>query len=185
MTQSLSPVVESSGADVADDAARFTALLEQHKRILYKVAYIYCRDPEDRQDLVQEMVIQLWRAFKRFDGRSSISTWTYRVALNVAISYRRQEGRHIRGAEPLEIVLNVAEADHAFDPDAEQSRVLRALIDDLDELSRSLMLLYLEGFDHAEIAGLLGVSVSNVGTRLSRIRQTLKTQIDKRGKATP
>jgi RNA polymerase sigma-70 factor (ECF subfamily) len=114
-----------------------------------------------------------------------VATWTYRVALNVAISWRRQAVRRIRDTAPLEIVLNMAQADHAFDADIEKSQVLRALIDDLDELSRSLVLLYLEGFDHAEIAGILGTSASNVGTRLGRIRQRLKTQIHQKEKATP
>ena len=182
MTEVLSSEVAEDRADDADVAARFTSLLEQQKRTLYKVAYIYCRDPEERQDLIQEMVFQLWRAFRGFGGRSGVATWTYRVALNVAISWRRRDGRRIRDSAPLEIVLNVAEADQAFDADIEKSRVLRALIDGLDEFSRSLVLLYLEGLDHAEIAGILGTSASNVGTRLGRIRHKLKAQIDQNGK---
>jgi RNA polymerase sigma-70 factor (ECF subfamily) len=184
MIELLSSDVAEDRADDADDVARFASLLEQQKRILYKVAYVYCRDPEERQDLIQEMVFQLWRAFRRFGGRSGVATWTYRVALNVAISWRRRDGRRIRDTAPLEIVLNVAEADQAFDADIEKSRVLRALIDGLDAFSRSLVLLYLEGLDHAEIAGILGTSPSNVGTRLSRIRQKLKAQIDTNGKPT-
>jgi RNA polymerase sigma-70 factor (ECF subfamily) len=101
----------------------------------------------------------------------------------VAISWRRRDGRRIRDTAPLEIVLNVAEADQAFDADIEKSQVLRALIDGLDEFSRSLVLLYLEGLDHAEIAGILGTSASNVGTRLGRIRQKLKGQIHQNGKS--
>jgi RNA polymerase sigma-70 factor (ECF subfamily) len=182
MTEVLSSEVAEDRADDANVAARFTSLLEQQKRTLYKVAYIYCRDPEERRDLIQEMVVQLWRAFPGFDGRSGVATWTYRVALNVAISWRRRDGRRIRDSAPLEIVLNVAEADQAFDADIEKSRLLRALIDGLDEFSRSLVLLYLEGLDHAEIAGILGTSASNVGTRLGRIRHKLKTQIDQNGK---
>jgi len=177
-----SDVVADDRADDAKVAARFASLLEQQKRTLYKVAYIYCRDPEERQDLIQEMVFQLWRAFRRFGGRSGVATWTYRVALNVAISWRRRDGRRIRDTAPLEIVLNVAEADQAFDADSEKSQVLRALIDGLDEFSRSLVLLYLEGLDHAEIAGILGTSASNVGTRLGRIRHKLKAQIDQQGR---
>lgn len=185
MIEALTSVAAEPGTEDATSPARFTALLEGQKRTLYKVAYIYCRDPEERQDLVQEIVIQLWRAFHRFDRRSSIATWTYRVALNVAISYRRREGRRLRDMAPLEFGLNVAEANHAFDADAQKSRVLRALIDELDELSRSLTLLYLEGFDHAEIAEMLGTSVSNVGTRLGRIRRKLKTHIDQKGRELP
>jgi RNA polymerase sigma-70 factor (ECF subfamily) len=183
MIEGLSSDLAERRADDATTAARFVCLLEQQKRTLYKVAYIYCRDPEERRDLIQEMVFQLWRAFRRFVGRSSEATWTYRVALNVAISWRRRDGRRIRETAPLEIVLNVAEADQAFDADDEKSRALHALIEGLDEFSRSLVLLYLEGFDHAEIAGILGTSASNVGTRLARVRHKLKVQIDQKGKA--
>jgi RNA polymerase sigma-70 factor (ECF subfamily) len=182
-----SGVAEHRGDDAVDavDAARFATLLEQQKRTLYKIAYIYCRDPEERQDLIQEMVFQLWRAFRSFGGRSGVATWTYRVALNVAISWRRRDGRRIRDTAPLEIVLNVAEADQAFEADVEKSRVLHSLIDGLDALSRSLVLLYLEGLDHAQIAGILGTSASNVGTRLGRIRRKLKSQIDQNGRPPP
>lgn len=167
---------EASAMPQAGDEKRFLAFLESQQRTLYKVAYIYCRDPEERRDLMQEMAIQLWRSFDRFDERAAMSTWTYRVAMNVAISHRRREGRRIRDALPLEFAFQVA--DEAFDGDTEQSRQLRALIDGLDEMNRALVLFYLEGFDHSEIADLLGATVSNVGTRLNRI----KTQLQSRAK---
>lgn len=158
-------------------APSFAALLERQKSVLYKVAYIYCRDPEDRRDLIQEMAFQLWRAFDRFDGRASLATWTWRVATNVAISFRRREGRRVRSTLPIELALDVA--DDAFEDRG--GRILRALIDDLDELNRALAMLYLEGYDHGEIAEILGTTPSNVGTRLSRIRNKLKTQANVRG----
>lgn len=155
---------------------RFLAFLHTNERILYKVAFIYCRDPEERRDLMQEMAIQLWRAFDTYDGRAAFSTWTYRIAMNVAISHRRSEGRRIRDALPIDFALDMAAADDAFAADSAASRQLRALIDDLDELSRALVLLYLEGFDHAEIAQTLGITPSNVGTRLNRIKTKLQAQ---------
>jgi RNA polymerase sigma-70 factor (ECF subfamily) len=69
--------------------ARFAALLDQHRGIVFKVANSYCRNPEDRQDLAQDIAAQLWRAFPRYDATRSFSTWMYRIALNVAISYKR------------------------------------------------------------------------------------------------
>ena len=93
----------------------FLGRLDNHKRILYKVAYIYCRDREDRQDLVQEMLIQLWRSYGRFDDHVRFSTWMYRIAVNVAISHYRNEGRRIRDTLPLEEYgLDIAAADHLF-----------------------------------------------------------------------
>ena len=157
------------------DEKRFLAFLEGQQRTLYKVAYIYCRNPEERRELIQEMAIQLWRSFGHFDGRAAPSTWIYRVVMNVAISYRRREGRRIRDALPLDFAFDVA--DRAFDADDEQSRQLRTLIDGLDEMNRALVLFYLEGFNHAAIAELIGTTASNVGTRLNRIKAKLQSQV--------
>jgi RNA polymerase sigma factor (sigma-70 family) len=165
---------EASAMPQAGDEQRFLAFLESQQRTLYKVAYVYCRDAEERRDLVQEIAIQLWRSFATFDARASETTWTYRVAMNVAISHRRREGRRIRDALPLDFAFDVA--DQSFDADTEQARQLRALIDDLDEMSRALVLFYLEGFDHSEIADLLGTTASNVGTRLNRIKAKLQSK---------
>lgn len=162
----------AAGSETSDER-RFLAFLEGQSRTLYKVAYIYCRDAEERRDLMQEMAIQLWRAFPSFDARAAPATWTYRVAMNVAISHRRREGRRLRETLPLDFAFDVA--DETFAPDTEQARQLRALIDTLDELSRALVLFYLEGFDHAEIAALLGTTASNVSTRLNRIKTKLQS----------
>jgi RNA polymerase sigma-70 factor (ECF subfamily) len=179
------PALHDEGDDVARPGAdeEFAALLERQQRALYKVAYIYCRDPEERRDLIQEMAIALWRSRAKFNNQSGIDTWTYRVAVNVAISYRRRESRRIRDTQPLELGLNLVDANEVFGGDRHNGRILRELIDGLDELDRALVLLYLEGFDHAEIARLLGTTGSNVGTRLGRIKLRLKTQIteDQRG----
>jgi RNA polymerase sigma-70 factor (ECF subfamily) len=123
------------------------------------------------------MAIALWQSLAKFNNQSSIHTWTYRVAMNVAISYRRSESRRIRDTRPLELGLNLADANEKFGADHHNGRILRELIDGLNELDRALVLLYLEGFDHAEIARVLGTTDSNVGTRLGRIKSRLKTQI--------
>jgi RNA polymerase sigma factor (sigma-70 family) len=101
---------------------RFAALIEGHRAILYKVAYVYARDPEERRDLIQDMAMELWRAFGSFSGQSRISTWVYRVTMNVAISHRRREGRRLRHTLPLDLGLEVA--DRAFDADDPQTRDL-------------------------------------------------------------
>jgi RNA polymerase sigma-70 factor (ECF subfamily) len=174
MTAAALPSEARAMPETGDDQ-QFLALLQGQQRLLYKVAYLYCRDPEERRDLLQEMAIQLWRAFPSYDGRAAVSTWTYRVAANVAISHRRREGRRVRDALPLDFAFDVA--DRAFEADTEQARQLRALVDGLDEINRALMLFYLEGFDHAEIAEMLGTTASNVGTRLNRIKAKLQSQL--------
>ena len=147
----------------ASAAQEFLARLEQHKRILFKVAYMYCRDRDDRQDLVQEMLIQVWRSYDRFDDRVQFSTWMYRIAVNVAITHYRSEGRRIRDTVPLEDHgLNIAAADALFDDTSDNMRALRQMIDGLDELNRALILLFLEGFSSEEIAEVVGISASNV-----------------------
>jgi RNA polymerase sigma-70 factor (ECF subfamily) len=150
------------------DHPTFLAQIAAHQKILYKVAYLYGRTEADRQDLVQEIIVQLWRSAATFDGRSALSTWIYRVALNVAISERREAGRRPRAEVPLDEVLLVAP------PDEGAAGVMAQLVARLGELDRALVLLHLEGHAHEAIAGILGLSVSNVGTKLSRIKQRLR-----------
>ena len=163
-----------------DANERFLQLLEAHKRILYKVANVYCADPEDRRDLVQEMVIQLWRSFPRYDDQYKFSTWMYRVGMNVAISFFRSEGRRHRrtvGLDTVEII-DFAAADRVAGEAGDDVRLLQRLVAQLDEMSRALILLYLEGYSHAEIAEILGISVTNVGTRISRIKNRLQGELN-------
>ena len=159
----------------ADHTGEFIARLERHQRILFKVAYMYCRDRDDRQDLVQEMLIQVWRGYERFDGRVQFSTWMYRIAVNVAITHYRSEGRRLRDTVPLEeFGLDIAVAESLFDNDSDNMRVLRQMINGLDELNRALILLFLEGFSSEEIAEVVGISASNVSTRINRLKTKLQ-----------
>jgi RNA polymerase sigma factor (sigma-70 family) len=164
---------------VASANDRFLALIESHKKILYKVAYTYCRDREDRRDLVQEMLIQVWRSFERFDNRVRFSTWMYRIAMNVAISHYRSEKRQIRDTLPLEEYgMDIAAADAFFDAQGDNMRVLGKLIAGMDEMNRALILLFLDGFSHEEIAEVVGISTTNVATRINRIKQKLQREFE-------
>src|ERR1700694_4050965 len=95
---------------------QFLMLLEEHKRMLYKLASAYCADAEDRRDLVQEIVIQLWRSFSRYDEQLKFSTWMYRIGMNVAISFLRREGRRGRKTVALDEVdlIDYAAADRVM-----------------------------------------------------------------------
>ncbi len=162
--------------DVNDDTARqeqFLALLEAHRGILHKVARAYCANPADREDLVQETVVQLWRSFEGYDPGARFSTWMYRVALNVAISFvRREDSRARRAPRGDAALLEELPAREPEPRGAELERLERA-IERLEDFDKALVLLYLDGHEHATIAELLGISVSNVGTRLSRLRARL------------
>lgn len=159
---------------------RFLALLEEHKRILYKVANSYCRTPEDRSDLTQEIVVQLWRSFPRFDDRYRFSTWMYRIAMNVAISYYRSESHRHRRIVPMEeSVLEIAAITTEPDSDTDIRELYRFIHDELDELNKALVILYLDGNSHDTIAEILGISATNVGTRVGRIKQKLRQHFDR------
>lgn len=159
-------------------AERFIAELEAHRKILYKVAAMYCANPADRQDLMQEMVVQLWRSFPRFDARSRFSTWMYRVALNVAISWVRVDRRRRTHFEMDGAVMDTALADAAAgDMPPELAALFAGFVAGLGELERALLLLYLEGSDHATIAAILGISPSNVATKIARLKQRLQSEI--------
>jgi RNA polymerase sigma-70 factor (ECF subfamily) len=160
------------------DQDRFLALLEEHRKILYKVASAYCRNPEDRRDLVQEIVVQLWRTFSRFDERTRFSTWMYRIAMNVAISFYRSESRRARRTELVaEPALEILAADNASEEVSDDVRLLHHFIGQLDELNRALMILYLDGNSHETIAEVLGISASNVGTRIGRVKERLRRDL--------
>lgn len=163
----------STTASMAAEQDRFLTLLDEHKKILYKVASSYCRSAADRPDLVQEIAAQLWRSFDRYDESYRFSTWMYRIALNVAISFYRTEARRSRHTVPAEeSILDIA----ADAPAAEEEglQALYRLIAQLDELDRALILLYLDGNRYDTIADILGISETNVGTKISRIKQRLR-----------
>jgi len=151
---------------------RFQTLLDAHRGILYKVCRAYCRQPDDREDLAQEIVLQLWRSFPSFDERARFSTWMYRVALNVAISVHRRETTRTRYV--LSDEARVLEAADPGVPESESVRLLYERIAQLDPLRRALILLYLDGHSYREIAGVLGITETNVGTQLARVRDRLR-----------
>jgi RNA polymerase sigma-70 factor (ECF subfamily) len=160
---------------------RFLDRLEAAKGILYKIARAWSRDPHERADLLQEMAFQLWRSFERYDEGMPFSTWAYRISLNVAISFRRRESRR-RNEVPLEqFGLDVAAADRALADESPDVIHLLDRVAALDELNRALVLLHLDGLRHAEIGATLGISEGNVATRLGRIKERLRREMDPSG----
>lgn len=159
---------------------RFEALLHEHRGIVFKVAGLYSRNTADREDLVQEISVQLWRSFARYDERQAkFSTWLYRIALNVAISQARR-GRWSESDrfEPLQThhLETVGGGEVIAEPD-ERLAELYAFIGQLDPLNRALILLYLEDRNYTEIAAILGISETNVATKISRIKLKLRGQM--------
>ncbi len=154
---------------------QFQNIVEQHKGIFYRVARAYCENEDDRQDLVQEMMIQVWQSLHRYDNQFRISTWLYRISLNVAISfYRKNTRRDTKYSVPNEQMAEISEEEKTAKE--RQLSLLEQFICELKEIDRALMLLYLEDKSHAEIAEILGTSVSNVGTKIGRIKEKLKSR---------
>lgn len=162
------------------DPRRFEALLQEHRKIVYKVAGLYSRHAADREDLVQEICTQLWRSFGSYDEqRAKFSTWLYRIALNVAISQlRRARSGGAERLEPLEEHhLETIGGGASIDEPDERLGALYAFIGQLDALHRALILLYLEDKSYAEIAEILGISETHVATKIGRIKQKLRGQM--------
>ena len=157
---------------MGDDAeARFAELLERHRGIVFKVAATYCRNPADREDVSQEIVTQLWRAFPKFDATRTFSTWMYRIALNVAISFVRSNSVRERHTVALDETHDVEDSKAGPAEEGERARLLYAFIDRLDALNRALLLLYLDDRSYRDIAAILGITETNVATKIGRLKQ--------------
>jgi len=169
--------MDATATMTADAGQAFAELLQRHRGIVFKVAGSYARDSHDRDDLAQEIAAQLWRAWPKYDHARSFSTWMYRIALNVAISHLRSETHRRHHAVPLDDALHDAAFDDAADADtAEGLRILQRFIAMLEPLDRALLLLYLDERSTREMAEVLGISESNVTTKISRLKQRIRAQ---------
>lgn len=165
-------------ATMTTDARReFGDLLERHRGIVFKVANSYATHPEDRADLAQEIAAQLWRAWPGYDSRRSLTTWMYRIALNVAISHLRGRSLRDRHHVPLDDAAHDIAADDAGHEPAQRQRLLHQCIAALQPLDRALLLLYLEDRSHREIGDILGLREGNVATKLGRLKQRIRDQV--------
>lgn len=159
-------------------SAEFTARLEAHRRLIFKVAHMYGRGYADVEDLAQEISAQSWRAYRDYDPARSFSTWVYRIALNVAISWLRREAPRRQRSVPFEADLHDAAVNDTHDAD-DGSRILRGFIDSQGPLDRALLLLYLEEHPNAQIAEILGISATNVTTKINRLKERLRDYAEK------
>jgi RNA polymerase sigma-70 factor (ECF subfamily) len=149
----------------------FGGWLAGHKGILFKVVHAYAFEHADRQDLFQEIVFQVWRSVDAFRGDASVPTWMYRVALNTAVAWTRKEVRHQRGKQPLDVVEGLlTTASEIADPRVEW---LYRQIAQLKDVDRSVALLLLDGFSYKDIAAIVGITESNVGVKINRIKSAL------------
>jgi RNA polymerase sigma factor (sigma-70 family) len=160
------------------DKDQFTELIRENKGIIFKICNAYSSSKEDRDDLAQEIIYNLWKSYSGSGFRPDykFSTWMYRIALNVAISFYRKERRQRRRVIYSESLLVVD--DDVGPPDTEADKDLALLlqfIGALKEIDKSIMLLYLGDKSYKEIAEITGITESNVATKINRIKDKLKT----------
>lgn len=156
----------------------FINILNEHKAILYKISRAYCYDPDDRKDLEQEIIIQIWKSLKNYDNEYRLSTWIYRVCLNVAISHLRKASTRKKKIEPIrESMFELSENNEEEEILSEKTKILYKVINQLNSFNKALIMLHLDGKSHYETAEIMGISESNVGTKLSRIKTLLRQNI--------
>jgi RNA polymerase sigma factor (sigma-70 family) len=164
--------------NMAQSEKEFATLLHEHRAIVFKIANTYCWQTEDRADLAQEIAAQLWKAWPRYDPSRVFTTWMYRIALNVAITFVRKEVRRQKVSVPLEDDVHETAAALATDSGLEDRvQRLQEFIKRQAPLDRALLLLYLEEKSQREIAEVLGLTPTNVSTKISRLKQKIRVEI--------
>jgi RNA polymerase sigma factor (sigma-70 family) len=158
---------------------KFIKTIKENQNLIYKICYSYCYKAELRKDLEQEILLQLWRSFDSFDGRVKISTWMYRVALNTAISFLRNDKKFEKETQSIDkSIISLSNNEYEIEQD-EKVVMLYEFINMLNGLDKALILLYLDDFKYKEISMVLGISESNVSTKMHRIKNNLKEQFKK------
>ena len=154
---------------------QFSNVLEENIGIVVKISRAYTTTFHDREDLVNDILLELWKSFKNFKGNSKISTWIYRVALNTSLNYKRKKKNdalfnHLIDFKKVDNLSWLKEQDYS-----EESEILYKCIDELNEINKAIILLYLDGNSHDEISEITGISKTNVGTRIGRIKEQIKS----------
>lgn len=151
----------------------FKSYVEENMALIMHICRAYSGDEESLKDLVQEVTLQLWRSHKSFKGNSQLSTWVYRVTLNVCLSHSKKTKRK-PDTVPLDYGISRSEES---DPEKEQIEQLYYGIKKLKEADRAIILLYLEDKSYKEMSEILGITVSNVGVKVNRLKDKLKQMI--------
>ena len=149
----------------------FANMVRQQKSTIYTVCYMFSKDNDEVDDLFQEILVNLWKGYGSFQGRSDIRTWVYRVALNTCITIDRKQKRRRDKEARVEMDINLYEDN---DADTKQVKMLYDRINRLGVFDRAIVLLWLEGIPYDEIAAIVGISAKNVSVKLVRIREHLK-----------
>ncbi|WP_245970412.1 RNA polymerase sigma factor [Pseudochryseolinea flava] len=155
-----------------EEEKRFISLINENQGLIHKVCIMYENDHDARNDLFQEIVLQLWRSFPTFRGEAKITTWMYRIALNTAISGLRKHTRNVKTEDLREVHFNISE--HHVDEREDDFQRLQWAIRQLTEVERAMIMMALEEIPYDEIAETIGITQNNVRVRMNRIREKLR-----------
>ncbi len=163
----------------------FKHIITDHNGILYKIARSYASEQADFDDLYQEILVQLWQSFPRFEGKAKVSTWIYRVALNTALTFTKKKKRKLATSPVTAWIADTVEdraSQLAFEK-AQQKRIdlLYQCINELAKEERALILLHLEGKSYEESAEIMGITSNYVGVKIMRIKKRLFTLLSEKG----
>ncbi len=151
----------------------FEKQVKEHELLIYKVCRIYGKTDADRQDIFQEIIIQLWNAYPKFKGQSKFSTWLYRVAINTAISGLRKRKNFIESYEPATLPTQIMDSNPNQHLE-EQLQQLYTAIEQLNEIEKAIVMLYLEDKTYEEMEDILGINSGNLRVKMNRIKEKLR-----------
>ncbi len=155
----------------------FLDTIKENEGIIFKLVRIYAENDEDQKDLYQEIVFQLWKSFHSFQGKSKISTWIYKVALNTSLAHINLRKKHSKTVSLQDTSVQTEEkADTLVE---EKIAEMYRQIKQMNEVDRAIIFLFLEDKSYEEIAAITGFTITNIGTRLNRIKSKLKNQMNK------
>ena len=155
-------------------------MLKENQGIVVKVARMYCNNSYCRQDLIQDILVQLWRSFPKYDPGRKFTTWMYRIALNTAISqFRKSQTEKLEFNDVLP--ENKSDKENLTYEKQEESRLLHLAISKLGKAEKAICMLYMDDYPYEEISEIMGISVSNVGVKINRIKKKLKKHLKEVG----
>lgn len=152
---------------------QFERLINEHELLIWKICRIYAYTDADRKDLFQEIVIQLWKAYPKFKGEAKFSTWLYRVAINTAITGLRKQRNFITSYEPATLPVNIGDHNHS-EPEEERLQQLYAAIEQLSQVEKAIVMLYMEDRTYEDMEDILGINQGNLRVKMNRIRDKLR-----------
>jgi RNA polymerase sigma factor (sigma-70 family) len=162
------------------DKEHFIQILKDNKGIIYKVINTYCKESDEKKDLEQEIVIQLWKSFQSYNSDYKISTWIYKIAMNISISYYRSNlNRKSKTISINESIFQEIESENNSDELEDNRRLLHEFMNQLNEFDKQILILYFDDLSYKEIADIVGITETHVGTKINRINKKLQEDFSK------